>query len=147
MKIVNLTKNDLSVLAELFRQFWNESSAIENMAVMLERLSEDPDYVLLAAKKDDMLVGFCMGIVCQTLYGDCRPFMVIEDLIVDKEHQRKGIGTALMSAIERHAIRRDCLQVIFVTENDRKDAHSFYAAQGYSPATHKGFKKQLGAQG
>jgi hypothetical protein len=27
------------------------------MAVMFERLSEHPDYVLLAAKQDDMLVG------------------------------------------------------------------------------------------
>ena len=146
MEIVDLTKKDLSVLAELFTQFWDEPSVIENMAVMFKRLSEDPDYVLLAAKMDDMLVGFCMGIVCQTLYGDCSPFMVIEDFIVDKEYRRTGIGAALMSAAEQHAIRRGCSQVIFVTENDRKDAHCFYASQGYSPATHKGFKKRLSGQ-
>jgi len=146
MEIVDLTKKDLSVLDELFRQFWDESSAVDNMAVMFERLSENPDYLLLAAKQDDMLVGFCMGIICQTLYGDCSPFMVIEDFIVDKEHRRTGIGAALMSAAEQHAIRRGCSQVIFVTENDRKDAHSFYEFQGYSPATHKGFKKRLSGQ-
>ena len=87
MEIVNLTKKDLNSLAELFRQFWDESSAIENMAVMFERLPEDPNYVLLAAKQDDVLLGFCMGIVCQTLYGSCSPFMVIEDFVVDKEYR------------------------------------------------------------
>ena len=143
---MDLTKKDLSALAELFRQFWDESSAIENMAVMFERLSNDPNYVLLAAKQDDMLVGFCMGIVCQTLYGDCSPFMVIEDFIIDKEHRRTGIGTALMPAAEQHAIRRSCSQVIFVTENNRMGAHRFYASQGYSPVTHKCFKKRLNGQ-
>ena len=146
MEIMDLKKEDLSSLAELFRQFWDESSAVKNMEVMFERLSEDPDYVLLVATQDDILVGFCMGIVCQTLYGDCRPFMVIEDFIVDKEHHRTGIGTALMTEAEQHAIRRGCSQVIFVTENNRKDAHNFYASQGYSPDTHKGFKKQLSGQ-
>jgi len=136
-------KKDLNALTELFRQFWDESSEVEKMAVMFERLSEDPDYALLAAKQNDILVGFCMGIVCQTLYGDCSPFMVIEDFIVGKEHRRTGIASALMSAAEQHAIRQGCSQVIFVTENDRKDAHGFYASQGYSPHTHKGFKKRL----
>jgi GNAT superfamily N-acetyltransferase len=116
------------------------------MAVMFERLSEDPNYVLIAAKQDDVLVGFCMGIVCQSLYGSCSPFMVIDDFVVNKEYRRRGIGTKLMSEAESHAIRRGCSQVIFVTENDRNDAHGFYAAQGYSPDAHKGFKKQLSGQ-
>jgi GNAT superfamily N-acetyltransferase len=146
MEIVDLRRMDLSALAELFRQFWDESSAVDNMAALFERLSEDRDYVLLAAKQDDILVGFCMGIVCESLYGDCSPFMVIADFIVDKVHRRTGIGAALMSAAERHAMRRGCSQVIFVTENARNAAHSFYAAQGYSPSTHKGFKKRLSGQ-
>jgi hypothetical protein len=62
VEIADLTKKDLDSLVKLFRQFWDESSAVEKMAVMFERLSEDPDYVLLAAKQDDVLVGFCMGI-------------------------------------------------------------------------------------
>ena len=146
MEIMDLTKKDLSSLAELFRQFWDETSAVEKMAVMFERISKDPNYLLLAAKQDDMLVGFCMGIICQTLYGDCSPFMVIEDFIVEKEHHRTGVGTALMTAAEQHAMCHGCSQVIFVTENNRKDAHNFYASQGYSPDTHKGFKKQLTGQ-
>jgi ribosomal protein S18 acetylase RimI-like enzyme len=141
MEIEYLTEKDLNALAGLFMQFWGESSAVENMSVIFERLWQDPDYALLAAKQGDVLAGFCMRIVCQSLYGDCRPFMVIEDFIVDKEHRRTGIGTALLSAAERHAVRRGCSQVIFVTENDRRAAHSFYSARDYSPA--QGFQKTV----
>lgn len=146
MEIMNLKENDLNALGELFEQFWGESSETDKMAKMFERLSLDKDYVLLTAKQHNVLVGFCMGVVCQTLYGNCSPFMVIEDCIVDEQHRRTGIGTALMISVEQHAIRRGCSQVIFVTEKERKDARGFYEAQGYSPGDHKGFKKQLSNQ-
>ncbi|MCA1794828.1 MAG: GNAT family N-acetyltransferase [Desulfobacteraceae bacterium] len=84
-------------------------------------------------KTNDVLVGFCMGVVCQSFYGDCSPFMVIEDFIVDKQHRRTGIGTALMSSAEHYAIGRGCSQAIFVTENEREDAYRFYESRGYSP--------------
>ena len=48
----------------LFKQFWGESSEIDKkMAEMFDRLSRDKDYLLLAAKQNDVLVGFCMGVV------------------------------------------------------------------------------------
>ncbi len=143
MEIADLKEQDLGSLSELFSQFWGESSVLESMVKTFARLSDDPDYVLLGAKQDGVLLGFCMGVVCRTLYGDCSPFMVIEDFIVDDKHRRAGIGSALMSTVEQRAVDRGCSQVLFVTENDRRDAHGFYAAQGYSPDTHKGFKKKL----
>jgi GNAT superfamily N-acetyltransferase len=146
MEITNLKDKDLSALDGLFTQFWGESSDIHKMSEMFERLSRDKDYVLLAARQKDVLVGFCMVVVCQSLYGDCSPFMVVEDFIVDEQCRRTGIGTALMSSAEQYAIGRGCSQVILVTENDREDAHRFYESQGYSPGGHKGFKKQLGGQ-
>jgi GNAT superfamily N-acetyltransferase len=106
MEIKNLKDKDLSALDGLFRQFWGESSDIEKMAEIFERLSRDKDYILLAAKQNSMLAGFCMGIVCQSLYCDCRPFMVIEDFIVDKQHRRTRIETVMMSSVEHYAIAR-----------------------------------------
>ncbi|MFP4111323.1 MAG: GNAT family N-acetyltransferase [Desulfonatronovibrio sp.] len=73
----------------------------------MNSLLESPDYALVAAKQNDIVVGFCKGIACQNLYGDCGFFMATEDLIVDKEHRRTGdIGAALMSAAKPHAVRR-----------------------------------------
>jgi len=85
-----------------------------------------------------------MGIVCEELYGECRPFMVVEDVIVDQNHRRQGIGSLLMRELERRAIVRDCAYIIFVTEQDRTTAHAFYASLGYSPDKYRGFKKRLG---
>jgi ribosomal protein S18 acetylase RimI-like enzyme len=87
-----------------------------------------------------------MGVICEELYGDCRPFLVIEDVVVDKTFQRTGIGSALMREIEIRAVARNCNYILFVTESKRTDAVSFYQSLGYSPDAHRGFKKRLGKQ-
>jgi ribosomal protein S18 acetylase RimI-like enzyme len=145
MKITRLTEHDLSDLAKLFRQFWGEKSSLEKMRLTFSRLATNPAYILLAAKQNGRLTGFVMGIICEELYGDCKPFMVVEDLIVDKNHRRSGAGSALMGELEKYAIDHDCCQIIFVTEADRTEAHRFYKALGYEFEPYKGFKKRMGS--
>lgn len=149
MEIAALTEQDLPALAKLFEQFRGETSSLDTMRATLAKLVENPDYVLLAAKQDDHLVGFAMGVICGELYGNGGPFMVAEDVIVHKDQRRTGVGSALMSTLEQRAVERDCCQIIFVTETDRTEAHRFYESLGYDPDAYKGFKKRLadGRQG
>ena len=143
MIITRLTEKDLSSLGNLFTQFWGESSQIEKMRISYQKISDNPSYILLAAKQEDDLMGFGMGIICEELYCDCKPFMVIEDLIVDKNQRRSGIGSGLIQELEKQAIANNCCQIIFVTETDRSDAQRFYESLGYKSEPYKGFKKEI----
>jgi len=138
-----LTEADLPALAGLYKQFWGEDSCLEKMQATFRRLKDRPDYIFLAAKAEGRLVGSVLGIVCEELYGACVPFMVVEDVIVDAEWRRKGIGSALMCELERLATELNCGYVIFVTEVERTDAQRFYESLGYKPDAYKGFKKRL----
>jgi len=144
LDIVQLTEHELFSLAESFRQFWGEESSHEKMSVSFQKISKNPAYILLAAKQNDRLYGFAMGIICEELYGDYKPFMVIEDIIVDKNQRRNRVGASLMQELEKRAFTHDCSQIIFVTEADRLDAHLFYRAMGYKWESYKGFKKRIG---
>ena len=143
MQIRPLTAEDLSDLARLYEQFWGEKSSLEKMQATFGRLSTDPNYIFLAATHEGQLIGSLTGIICEELYGECHPFMVVEDVIVDKQHRRKGIATALMKTLEEFASRRNCEYIIFVTESMRSDAHRFYESLGYHSGAYKGFKKRL----
>ena len=143
MRIERLTEYDIAPLAELFRQFWGEKSSIEKMRSTFSRLATNPAYTLLAAKQKECLIGFAMGIICEELYGSCKPFMVIEDVIVDKNQRGNGVGSALMRELEKGAIDHDCCQIIFVTEANRTEALGFYCSLGYEFEPYKGFKKRL----
>jgi len=142
MLIRELTKEDLPALAGLYRQFWNESSDLDKMATAFQKIQLERNHILLCAEEGNVLLGSVMGVVCAELYGDCRPFLVIENMIVNRSARRKGVGRALLSTLEQQARLRDCTQMILVTEKDRLDACAFYEAYGFQINT-TGYKKKL----
>ena len=86
-----------------------------------------------------------MGIVCQELYGRCLPFMVVEDVIVDQAHRRRGIGSQLMRRIEGEADKNNCSYIMLVTDAHRDEAIGFYEHIGYHPDKYRACKKYLDA--
>lgn len=143
MIIRDMSADDIPQLEQLYRQFWGEESSVETMSTQFNKLHNYDSHVLLSAIENNQLVGSVMGVICGELYGDCKPFLVLENMIVDKNHRSRGIGKALISELEKIALTKDCSQVIFVTERSRADAVEFYEAAGYSSKTHVGFKKKL----
>lgn len=142
LKIRNMLKTDMPQLAVLYKQFWNEDSNILAMEEQFNRLSKQEAYILLSATIKDKLVGSVMGIVCQELYGNCMPFLVLENMIVDKSVRRRGIGKCLIQKLEEIARLKNCTQIILVTEMERIDACSFYESCGFQ-LNNKGYKKKL----
>ncbi len=142
LEIRKLKKSDLSRLAHLYEQFWGEPSDIAKMERQFDIIEAENTHILLVAEEDGEVVGSVMGIVCRELYGDCRPFLVVENMIINRQSRRKGIGGLLLSRLEETARARDCTQMILVTEADRTDACGFYMKYGFQKEN-KGYKKKL----
>ena len=143
LKIRTLKAEDLPALARLYTQFWGQDSDLPKMRATYEEIAPDPRHILLCATVDEVVVASILGVICQELYRECRPFLVVEDLIVDGGFRRKGIGKRLMNELLTRARRRGCGQVQFITETSREEAIAFYRSQGYDPGLHVGFKKTL----
>ena len=143
MIIREMIEEDISQLKQLYSQFWGEESCIETMKKQFNKLHKKDSHIFLSAIENTKLIGSVMGVICEELYGDCKPFLVLENMIVDKSFRNKGIGKVLISELEKIATKRDCSQVILVTERNRVEAVKFYESVGYSSQTHLGFKKKL----
>lgn len=143
MEIRAMAEGDIPQLAALYREFWNEDSDVGKMRVQFRKMIDSGSYILLSALEDGRLVSSVTGIVCEELYGECRPFLVAENMIVNSGHRGKGIGAALMAELEQRAVAKGCGQILLVTDTVRLDARGFYAALGFAPDTHTGFKKKL----
>lgn len=143
MVVRKLALDDLEQLAALYEQFWGERSDLNKMRQRFLRLRHKHTHIFLCAIEEGRLVGATTGIVCYGLYGDCKPFLVVEDMIVDKDNRRRGVGHALMYDLELRARELDCVQILLVTETERADACAFYEAVGFHPDANKGFKKKL----
>jgi GNAT superfamily N-acetyltransferase len=134
---------DIPALAKLYKQFWGEDSCIKAMQQQFNSLCKTNTHIILSAVYNEELIGSVMGVICGELYGNCQPFMVLENMIVHDQYRNKGVGKALIAELEWIAAHKNCSQILLVTELDRIDACQFYESAGYNPGTHKGFKKKL----
>lgn len=117
---------------------------IKKLREVFAFIDSNPDYALIAAKdKQGNLLGSMLGIICCDVVGDCRPFMVIENVIVRSACRGQGVGRQLMKHIEAWGRQRGCYYAMLVSSASRKEAHQFYTSVGYGQTPVQGFKKYL----
>ena len=142
--VAKIAREDLAALTALYSQLADTPVSPKGMLVTFEHINTSADYYLLGAKTGEgALVGTVMGVVCMDLVKDCRPFMVMENMVVDREWWRRGVGIILLRTLESIARRRRCLYVQFCSSMYRSGAHRFYEAAGYAPEEVRGFRKWL----
>jgi len=141
--VARITESDLDALASLLEELSGYPTDRKRMIRALRAIRGDRSYILLGARLDGILAGTAMGILCRDLVGDCRPFMVVENVIVSAAVRGSGVGTALMNALEREADARGCLYINIVSSMHRAGAHRFYESLGYPPDAARGFRKYL----
>lgn len=134
---------DLESLAQLYEELSGQETDLCQIKENFKLMESNPNYVVLTAKENNLVVGSVMGIICLDLVYQCKPFMVIENVIVKKEWRGKGIGARLMKEMEQIGRKRECYYTMLVSGGQRKGAHQFYDAIGYDLDLVKGFKKYL----
>lgn len=144
--ITPINENDLSKLSLLYQELFAKDQILTRMKEAYKEIENNPNYLVLGAKDNDRLVGSAMGVICTDLFGECRPFMVIENVIVSSESRYKGIGKKLLRELEIQAIKRNCCYALLVSSADRKEAHRFYISLGYDMDIYRGFKKHFISQ-
>ena len=143
IKIRKIKAEDLKSLADLYKGFWNENASLPKMKKAFNKISKNPNYIILTAYDKDRLIGTLMAVICDELYGNCNPFAVIEDVIVNENYRRQRVGSALMKAAETALRKRNCKNILLITDSNRIPAQRFYESLGYPHGTHKGYKKSL----
>ena len=86
--------------------------------------------MFLVAEDDGIIVGYIHAVDYDCTYSD--PIKEILALAVDEEYRHKGVGRALVSAIEKWAFGTGACGVRLVTSMFRENAHKFYEACGYT---------------
>jgi len=69
--------------------------------------------------------------------------MIIEDLIADEAHRRKGIGKRLVELCEDFAREKGCHAIELSSDLHRKKTHLFWEALGYEGKAYQ-FRKMIG---
>jgi ribosomal protein S18 acetylase RimI-like enzyme len=144
--IAPIIEPDLPMLSSLYQELSGQAQELTRMRISFHKINDNPDYLVLGAKDGDLLIGSAMGVICTDLFGECRPFMVIENVIVRSDSRNKGIGKKLIRKLESEAEKRNCYYALLVSSESRQEAHQFYVSLGYKMHGYRGFKKHFSSQ-
>lgn len=142
MELRPIQESDLPQLAQLYEQLGDRPCNRERLQEQFFQLKQNQDCLLLGVLDDGILLGSLYGIFCIDLVGACRPFLVLENMIVSSTARRQGIAKRLLNAMEQEARRRNCLYIMLVSRAQRQAAHALYKQCGFDGDV-RGFKKML----
>ena len=118
---------DAAELADLLGQL-GYPTAPEAVEARLERLGLVGDRVFVA-ELDGRTVGLGHLQVTPAIERE-RPAAKIGALVVDQAHRGRGVGRALVEALEAEARARGCELLYLTTAERRDEAHAFYERLG-----------------
>ncbi len=138
---------------------------LDEVIVLLKELSPypvEPDREMLRAKiiemrslehmkafgyeGDGTIVGMCTAGRVEGLSKDCRPFTVIENVVVLEAMRRKGIGKRLVRRAIHQAENWGSYKVILETGTKREWKLRFYEDCGLTSGDKTGFMKRFGGR-
>jgi GNAT superfamily N-acetyltransferase len=121
--------SDADALARLCTQL-GYPSASAAMPSRLSRLNADGCASALVATQDGEAVGLATVHLRHAL-NHATPLAQLSLLVVDERARGRGIGRALVAAVEAWARERGCHRIVVTTALHRSDAHRFYERIGY----------------
>ena len=92
------------------------------------RFLSEPGHHLLVAYEEERPVGFVSGV--ELTHPDKGTEMFLYELAVDEPFRRRGIGRALVAALDVLARERGCYGMFVLTDDDNVAARATYSSAG-----------------
>ncbi|MDH4291241.1 MAG: GNAT family N-acetyltransferase [Dehalococcoidia bacterium] len=136
IRIRKATKSDLPVIGKLLAELVNAMDDTECIDIRIalrtwEHLLKDARSHFLIAATKGTPVGFIHFTVRQTVLHRS-PSAMIDELLVTKEYQGKGIGKQLVLATIEKCKQIGCCEVEVSTEKTNVKARKFYKKCGFN---------------
>ncbi|SDS73145.1 Ribosomal protein S18 acetylase RimI [Paenibacillaceae bacterium GAS479] len=131
INIRSYQSSDLEFITELMTDLGYPSS-IQAMETRMRSIELNPDYYTFVAIVDGFIVGM-IGIRELLNYEISAHVTQISLMVIKKDYQKRGIGTALLLFIEDWA-RQKGSNILYLTsgiKEDRVNAHKFYKKLGF----------------
>ena len=125
-------RQDLPRILDLYaRALDGRALKVDDAERLFERIQRYPDYRLHLAETDGRLAGTFALLIMDNL-GECgTPSGIIEDVVVEPEYQRRGVGRAMMQHALAICRQKGCYKLMLSSNLARSSAHAFYESLGF----------------
>jgi len=116
--------NDLVPLFNGYRVFYKKQSDLDGAKAFLKQRLEKQDTIIYIAYAEDKAIGFMHLFHSFTSISMC-PLYILNDLFVNKNYRKKGVGVALLNKAKEQAKQDDYKFVVLQTETDNPAQHLY----------------------
>ncbi len=135
MIIKDCCANDYIKIHEINKLSLGYDYPLDKTKEKLANVLKKPTDKIFVAYVDDDIVGYIHGSEYECTYSDT--LINLMALAVDKNFHGKGVGKALILAVEQWAKERGCCGIRVISGIEREEAHNFYLRCGYAEAKNK----------
>ena len=147
MTIRLATEDDIPRIVELYHQLTITTSQVERSRShsqddyrrVFAEICAAPGHELLVAECQGEVVGTMVLIIVPNLSHGASPWTLVENLVIDHRHRRRGFGRLLMEYATVRAREAGCHRIVLSSDVRRQEAHRFYRSLGFEASAH-GFR-------
>lgn len=134
---------DIAQFNDLMDDLTTHAHDQDKLLRLIRKINAREDAYLMVAEDAETgrLCGSSMAIIFDDFCDECRPVLVIENVVTHHEYQHRGVGRQMFDEIEAWGRTKEANYAILCSAMHRTVAHKFYDALGYHEV--KGFKKYL----
>ena len=132
MQIRLAERKDYGQLTGLLRQLNPSDPEVTEVEFKVFQEIIDSKYLdLIVAEDKGVLMGSCYLNVIPNITRGGRPYAVIENVITDSTHRKRGVAKALIDRAIELAWQHNCYKVMLMSGRKDEAVHAFYKQCGF----------------
>ena len=116
-----MNEKDLDIITSLYVKYYNENEdgirTFEKAYKRIRQVLLTPDSYCLIQEINGVYTGFLMGYIKE--YDDLKSYF-LEEIVVFKEYQNKGLGTLFINELQKHLLDKEVSMIELMSVNDSK---------------------------
>lgn len=136
------TEADVPRIVELYNQLTiskpaaeeGRSPSPEDYREIYARIRQQPGHELVVAEDRGEVTGTMVFVIIPNLSHKGLPWAVIENMVVEENSRRSGIGRLMIDYALKRSKETGCYKIQLASTNSRNEAHAFYRSMGVKDA-------------
>lgn len=132
--IREIEKDDIDGLLKLYMQLHNNPmpEKTSELLQIWDAIFQDKNHHIIVAEEDEKLVSSCVCVIIPNLTHNQQSYMLIENVITDKNYRNRGLATQCLNFAKEIAIKENCYKMMLLTGSKEESTLNFYRKAGYN---------------
>lgn len=145
MQIRELEQGDIAQLLALYTQLHENPMPIMDarLRALWDQILQDKNHHIIGGFIDEHLICSCVLIIVPNLTNAQRPYALIENVITDQDHRKRGYATDVLAFAKGLAMHENCYKIMLMTGSKKEETLCFYERAGFNRADKTAFVQWL----